>query len=161
MSAPGMPATFQPMSVSKREPGPGAAREMAKRSMNSVWVSQPWTWTTCWSMSAMMLCPPPMESSDSGAKTTISSHQLPLDIRRVPPDQQQTEGRQAEDHGDHRPAQHPDHKEGGKQDDGEARPAPEPLPRFHPHGDGEAGSGGSHAAQGLMHPGDIPDPVID
>src|SRR4029077_14824028 len=115
MSAPGMPATFQPMSVTSSDPGPGAAREMAKRSMNSVWVSQPWTCTTCWSMAATMLWPPPMESSDSGAKTTMSSHQLPLDICRSPPDQQHAEGRQAENDGDHRPAQHADREEGGSQ----------------------------------------------
>src|SRR5215469_8184420 len=130
-----MPATFQPMRVASSEPGPGAAREMAKRSRNSGWVSQPWTWTTCLSMSAMMLCPPPMESSDSGAKTSTSSHSAPLRI--VPPDQPDADGRKAEDDRDHRPAQHADRKEGGGQDGAEPGPPLEAPPCLHAHGDGE------------------------
>jgi hypothetical protein len=38
--APSQPATFQPISVTMRMPGPGAARVMAKRSTNSRRVSQ-------------------------------------------------------------------------------------------------------------------------
>ncbi len=41
--APGTPATFQPINAPSIVPGPGAAREMAKRSANSRGVVQPWT----------------------------------------------------------------------------------------------------------------------
>ena len=44
-SAPLQPAAFHPISVASVEPGPGAAREIAKRSANSLAVIQPWTMT--------------------------------------------------------------------------------------------------------------------
>src|ERR1051325_2305154 len=95
------------------EPGPGAARDSAKRSANSRSLVQPCTWIACCAISAMTALPPPKDKSDSGAKTSptaISVSPL-LRISAPPclqPGQSDADRPQAQHDRDHRPAQYAD-----------------------------------------------------
>src|SRR5205085_8396420 len=113
MAAPPSPAAFQPISAASMDPGPGAARDNAKRSANSRSLVQPCTWIACCAMSAMTPLPPPNDKSDSGAKTRPSAISVPPEPRmsalpRLQPGEADAERSEAEHDRDHRPAQYAD-----------------------------------------------------
>src|SRR5216684_2569219 len=118
MSAPAIPAAFQPISAASIEPGPGAARDNANRSANSRSLVQPCTAIDCWAMSAMTALPPPNDNSDSGAKTRPSAMRLPPDSSLMSAagrlDQREANAERREHGGDrkHRPAQDPNAQHG-------------------------------------------------
>src|SRR5262245_21217178 len=104
------------MSVDSIVPGPGAARDIAKRSANSRWVAQLWTVTDWCSISARREAPPPIESSDSGMKTSASASNVLKSSGTVDapsqPRQADADWSETEDDGDHRPTQHADAQHG-------------------------------------------------
>src|SRR2546423_7382341 len=106
------PATFQPINVESIVPGPGAARDIAKRLANSRSVVQAWTPTDWCSISASSDAPPPIDSSDKGANTSVnaskalkSSGTTRSPVKERQPD---TDRSEAENNRYHRPAQHAD-----------------------------------------------------
>src|SRR5438309_1359020 len=109
-----MPAIFQPISVASIEPGPGAARDSAKRSANSRSSVQWWTAIDCWAMSAMTALPPPNDRSERGAKTSASARSVSPEPWRTSgsarPDERQRDAERRHDGDDRqeRPAEHPD-----------------------------------------------------
>src|SRR6266566_5679581 len=110
VKAPGKPATFQPIKVESIVPGPGAARDIAKRSANSRCVVQAWTVTDWFSISASSDAPPPIDNSDSGAKTSVSASNVLMSsgMAAAPVDQREPDAdrREAKYDGYHRPAQY-------------------------------------------------------
>src|ERR1700720_4336988 len=116
MAAPASPATFQPTRVASNTPGPGAARAMAKRSRKSRWLIQARASTAFW-MPARMLGPPPIDSSDSGTKTSSNPANglSRIPISRCQPGKGDTERGHRQHDRHHRPAQHADSEKDGKQ----------------------------------------------
>src|SRR5204862_6574025 len=95
------------------DPGPGAARDSAKRSANSRSLVQPCTWIACCAISAMTALPPPNDKSDSGAKTrpraiSVSPEPRMSALPRLEPGEADAERPEAQHDRDHRPAQYPD-----------------------------------------------------
>src|SRR5690348_18323667 len=94
------------------EPGPGAARDSAKRSANSRSLDQPCTWIACCAMSAMTALPPPKDKRDSGAKTSPSAISVSPPRIPAPPclkqRQPDAELPEAQHDPDHQPAQYAD-----------------------------------------------------
>src|SRR6202023_3985783 len=122
------PATFQPIKVESIVPGPGAARDIAKRLANSRSVVQAWTPTDWCSISARRDAPPPIDSSDKGANTSVnasnvlkSSGTASSSVKERQPDADRSE---AEHDRYHRPVQHAD-REHGRSGNGE-RPGARP-----------------------------------
>src|SRR4051812_25030297 len=112
-SAPERPATFQPIRATSIEPGPGAARDNAKKSANSRSVTQPCTATDCCAMSARTALLPPKDSNDNGANTANrASRMLPSPSRisaaRQCEGEADAERRQHQHDRDQRPAQDAD-----------------------------------------------------
>src|SRR5437773_10322206 len=109
-----MPAIFQPISVASIEPGPGVARDSAKRSANSRSSVQWWTAIDCWAMSAITALPPPNDNSERGAKTIASARSVSPEPTRMSdaarPEERQRDAERRQDGEDRqeRPAEHPD-----------------------------------------------------
>src|SRR3954463_8303002 len=111
--APGVPAAFHPISAASIEPGPGAARDRAKKSANSRSLVQPCTETDCSAISARTALLPPNDNSDSGANTANSATSvLPAPSCISAPRQLEGEAdadrRQHQHDRDQRPAQNAD-----------------------------------------------------
>src|SRR6516225_5526530 len=164
VKAPAKPATFQPINVESIVPGPGAARDIAKRSANSRCVVQPWTVIVWCSISARSEAPPPIDSSDSGAKTRASASNVrgSSGIGAAPGNERQSDADrcQKKNDGHHRPAQHADAEHGRKGDCERPGARDSELHELQPSSEGEPNGGSCNAIEDGVNRRALIDPCV-